>query len=90
MKSTRKNGFLVSLAILNKKLCTKMMAALMAAADFTTWDACEPKYPQLPFFSSSLKSMVAVGTLFKCVNCILRVVSHKGMNFGGSWIHGCF
>jgi hypothetical protein len=59
-----------------------MMEELTAAADFTTWDACEPHYSQLPFFSPSLKSMVAVGTFFKCDDRILRVVSHEGMNCG--------
>jgi hypothetical protein len=60
-----------------------MMEELTAAADFTTWDACEPQYSQLPFFSPSLKSMVAVGTFFKCDNRILRVVSHEGMSAFG-------
>lgn len=55
------------------------MAALTEAADFTTWGGCEPLYSQLPFFSPSLKSMVAVGTFFRCDNRILRVVSHEGM-----------
>jgi hypothetical protein len=38
--------------------------------DMTTWDAYgEPQYSQLPFFSSTLKSMIAVGTFF--------IVSHE-------------
>jgi hypothetical protein len=88
-KLSQKNGFVIALAILNYKLCIMMMAALMAAADFTTWNACEPQYSQLPFFRPSLKSMVMVGTFFKCDNHILRVVSHEGMNLGeklDSWL----
>jgi hypothetical protein len=53
------------------------MAMLTMADDFTTWDACEPQYSQLPFFSPALKSMVAVGTFFQCDNHILRVVSQE-------------
>jgi hypothetical protein len=59
-----------------------MMAALTMAADFTTWDACEPQYSQLPFFSPTLKSMVAVGTFFQCDNHILRVVSQEVTTVG--------
>ena len=61
-----------------------MMAALTMATDFTTWDAYEPQYSQLPFFSPSLKSMVAAGTFFKCDNRIPWVVSHEqGTKIGG-------
>ncbi len=49
----------------------------MADPDMATWDACEPQYSQLPFYSSTLRSMVAVGTFFNVDQRIFRVVSHE-------------
>jgi hypothetical protein len=50
---------------------------MMMDPDMTSWDACEPKYSQLPFFFSTLKSMVAVGTFFNVEQCIFRIVSYE-------------
>jgi hypothetical protein len=49
----------------------------MIDPDMVTWDACEPKYSQLPFFSSTMKSMVAVGTYFYVEHIIFCIVSHE-------------
>ncbi len=49
----------------------------MTDPDMATWDACEPQYSQLPFYSSTLRSMVAVGTFFNVDQRIFRVVSHE-------------
>jgi hypothetical protein len=46
--------------------------------DMATWDACEPKYSQLPFFSSTLKSVVVVvGTFFSVEQRIFGIVSYE-------------
>jgi hypothetical protein len=65
------NGFLDLLHQFHNKLATMM------DPDRTTWDACEPKYSQLPFFSSTLKSMVAVGNFFNVEQHIFCIVSYE-------------
>jgi hypothetical protein len=57
IKVPRKTAFLLLHQFHNKM-------AMMTNPDMSTWDACEPKYLWLPFFSSTLKSIVAVGNFF--------------------------
>jgi hypothetical protein len=49
----------------------------MINPDMVTWYACEPKYSQLSFFSSTMKSMVAVGTFFYVEHSMFCIVSHE-------------